>query len=257
MAGSLTIVGTGFVAGGQATLEAVGAIVAAEKLFYLTSDPLTAYWIQKLNPSAESLADAYAPSRDRGDTYAEMAERLLAPARAGARVCAAFYGHPGVFVDPSHAAIAQARREGIVARMQPGISAEDCLFADLGLDPGEFGCQSFEATDFLLYRRRFDRYSLLVLWQIGAIGVMDFRPGLLWSRKGLRVLTDVLLESYPRDHRITVYEASSFAMCAPRLDHMTLSRLPRARVTVASTLVVPPAGDARLDGKMLALLGLD
>jgi hypothetical protein len=33
--------------------------------------------------------------------------------------------------------------------MLPGISAEDCLFADLGIDPGIYGCQSYEATDFL------------------------------------------------------------------------------------------------------------
>ena len=54
-----------------------------------------------------------------------------------------------VFVQPSHESIAIARLEGFSARMLPGISAEDCLFADIGLDPGKDGCQSFEATDFL------------------------------------------------------------------------------------------------------------
>jgi Tetrapyrrole (Corrin/Porphyrin) Methylases len=255
--GSLTIVGTGFVAGGQATLEALAAIVGAEKLLYLTSDPVAAHWLRGLNSTAESLADSYAAGRDRGDTYAEMVVRMLEPVRAGARVCAAFYGHPGVFVDPSHAAIAQALAEGLDACMQPGISAEDCLFADLGLDPGQVGCQSFEATDFLIYRRRFDPRSLLILWQIGAIGVLDFRPGVLWSRRGLRVLTEALAVAYPLTHEVTVYEASSFAVCRPRMDRMPLQRLPRARVTLASTLVVPPAAASRLDRRRMALLGLD
>jgi len=31
--------------------------------------------------------------------------------------------------------------------MLPGISAEDCLVADLGIDPASSGCQSYEAND--------------------------------------------------------------------------------------------------------------
>ena len=50
-------------------------------------------------------------------------------------------------------------REGFNAQMLAGISAEDCLFADLGLDPGKNGCQSFEATDFLIRRRQFEPTS--------------------------------------------------------------------------------------------------
>ena len=37
-----------------------------------------------------------------------MVERILAPVRAGKQVVAAFYGHPGVFVQPSHEAIRRA-----------------------------------------------------------------------------------------------------------------------------------------------------
>src|SRR3546814_12671609 len=35
-----------------------------------------------------------------------------------------------------HKAIAQARAEGLEAHMEAGVSAEDCLYADLGIDPG-------------------------------------------------------------------------------------------------------------------------
>ena len=82
---------------------------------------------------------------------------------------AAFYGHPGVFVRPSHEAIARARAEGHQARMLPAVSAEDCLFADLGVDPATHGCASFDATTFLARPRPVDSSAGLVLWQVAAV----------------------------------------------------------------------------------------
>lgn len=254
--GNLTIVGTGFIAAGQTTLEALSYMRGASKLFFLVSDPVTTRWLRTLNSTAESLADAYASGRPRDQSYEQMVERMLAPVRRGKDVCAAFYGHPGVFVDPSHTAVARARAEGHRARMLPGISAEDCLFADLGLDPGENGCQSFEATDFLVHRRRYDPRSLLVLWQIGAIGVLTFRPGSLWSRKGLRVLVEELRRHYRADQEVVIYEAAPFPVCPPRIERVPLARLAKAQVTLASTLVVPPTREVRSDPDMLAKLGL-
>jgi uncharacterized protein YabN with tetrapyrrole methylase and pyrophosphatase domain len=89
-----------------------------------------------------------------------------------------FYGHPGVFVHSSHAAIKKAREEGYLAGMIPGISAADCLFADIGVDPSTSGCQFLEATDFLLRDRRLDVTGHVVLWQIGCVGDRGF------ARKG-------------------------------------------------------------------------
>lgn len=179
-----------------------------------------------------------------------MVERILAPLAGGARVCAAFYGHPGIFVGPSHEAIRRARAEGHEARMLPGVSAEDCLFADLGVDPSSDGCQSFEATDFLVRRRRPDTASALVLWQIGVIGVRDARAGHLWSPGGLRILAETLAGSYPAEHEVVVYEAAAIPTFAPRIERTPLARLPEARVTADSTLFVPPAGRREVDAEM-------
>src|SRR5690606_41924587 len=52
--------------------------------------------------------------------------------------------------------------EGFVARMEPGISAEACLYADLGIDPGRHGVQSMEATHFLVYDRVPDTSGLVL-----------------------------------------------------------------------------------------------
>ena len=82
----------------------------------------------------------------------------------GHRIVAAFYGHPGVFTYPTDESIRRARAEGYHARMLAGISAEDCLIADLGVDPARNGCQSYEATDFLLNSRTIDALAQFILW---------------------------------------------------------------------------------------------
>ena len=76
-----------------------------------------------------------------------MIERIMIEVRAGKYVCALFYGHRGLCY-PSHNAIAIARQEGYDAVMLPAVSAEDCLYADLGVHPSVPGMQIFEATDF-------------------------------------------------------------------------------------------------------------
>src|SRR5215471_9092306 len=237
--GSLTVVGTGLYAVGQVTPEALASIAGARKVFHLVVDPVSRAWLEELNPSAESLFDSYADGRSRPETYEEMVERILDPIRRGIDVCAVFYGHPGVLVHPSHEAIRRARALGARARMLPGVSSEDCLFADLGLDPAARGCQSFEATDFLTRRRTFDPSSPLILWQIGAIGVSTYRNATLWSREGLRVLGEVLSRSYPKDHELLVHEAPRFAIGEPTVIRLPLANLAEAPVSTSSTLYVP------------------
>jgi uncharacterized protein YabN with tetrapyrrole methylase and pyrophosphatase domain len=240
----------------QTTREAADLIAAAEKLFYVVADSITEAWLKELNATAESLYDAYAEGKPRRESYVEMVERILAPVRQGRRVVAAFYGHPGVFVNPSHEAVRIARSEGFEAEMLPGVSAEDCLFADLGIDPAPHGCCTFEATDFLIHGRRFDPTSHLILWQIGVVGEVKFRKQRPVDDRGLAVLTEVLLEHYPAQHEVVVYEAAQFVVCPPRIVPTPLSELPGGPVTAMSTLYVPPRERRAADREMLQRLGL-
>lgn len=242
--GSLTIVGMGIQIIRHMTVEALQHVRDADRLLYLVATDLHARWLHMQNDAAESLESSLLDGRPRVEAYREMAERLLAPVRDGHRVCACFYGHPGVFVSAAHEALRLARAEGLQAVMLPAVSAEDCLFADLSLDPAAHGCQSFEATDFLLCRRRFDERSLLVLWQVGVIGEMSSREG-GYSSAGLTMLRDRLLEVYPPSHEVIVYEAAPHPSLPTRRDRVALSVLESATVSAVSTLVVPilePAG---------------
>jgi len=183
-----------------------------------------------------------------------MVERILAAVRRGLDVCAVFYGHPGVFVSPSHEAIRRAREEGFPARMLPAVSAEDCLFADLGLNPGATGCQSYEATDFLVRRRRVDPSAALVLWQVGIVGRLDHAPDGDTSR--LPVLVDYLLRSYPPDHETVIYEAAPYPVCDPVVERVALRDVPSAGVGRLATLYLPPIARRAPDPDMLARLGI-
>jgi uncharacterized protein YabN with tetrapyrrole methylase and pyrophosphatase domain len=252
--GSLTVVGTGIKLGGQITVEALACIRHAEKLFYLATEPATEAWMQQLNPSAETLADHYAVGKSRYKTYQEITARILSAVRAGLQVCTAFYGHPGMLVNATHAAIRRARREGFRARMLPGISAEDCLLADLEVDPGQHGCQSFEATDFLACRRRFDPTSALILWQVGVLGERSIEQGMACRPERLRVLAGVLRRGYPPRHLVVLYEAAQFPACDPKIQRVPLAKLPRQQIFPITTLYVPPRPSRAEDPRVAAWL---
>lgn len=254
--GSLTVVGTGFLIAGQVTPEAYASMEVADRLFFLVAEPATRLWLESRFPLAEALDEVFWEGRPRQDAYDEIVERLLAPVRQEKDVCAAFYGHPGVFVYSSHEAVRRARAEGFRARMLPGISAEDCLFADLEVDPAAQGCQSFEATDFLIRSRVFDPHSALVLWQIGALGVTTYHLQGLWNAEGLAVLVEVLCRTYAPGHPAIVYEATQYPVCDPLIQRTTITGIPSCQVTTHSTLWVPPVARAPLDRAMMERLGL-
>ncbi len=250
------VVGTGIQAAGQLTLEAVAWIQRADRVVYVVSDPVGESVLRSLNPRSESLRDLYAPDRPRSETYERMGEHTLELVRAGHLVCFAAYGHPGVFASPTHEAVRRARAEGYVARMLPGISAEDCLVADLGVDPATSGCQSFEATDFLPNGRILDPTCHVLLWQIGALGEPNGRLG-NFRPKGLPHLVARLCKDYPADHLAVLYEAPTTATAAARADRVAIGDLSEAAITATTTLYLAPAREPRTDWRLAEELGYE
>lgn len=248
--GSLACVGTGMMLGAHMGPRARATIEQADVVFAAVSDPLVELWVQQMHSDVRSLQPCYAEGKSRRDTYREMVEAMLAEVRAGRRVCGAFYGHPGVFAQVPHRAVAQARAEGYEAHMEPGVSAEDCLYADLGIDPGTYGCQHYEASQFMFYRRRIDPSAYLVLWQVGVAGDRSLRR--FSTGQGHRqLLVERLSEDYPADHPITLYEAATLPITTPRMEEMPLSGLVAAELSLQTTLVVPPGIPLQRDEAML------
>jgi uncharacterized protein YabN with tetrapyrrole methylase and pyrophosphatase domain len=255
--GSLIVVGTGIRTVGHMTLESIAWIKEADKVLYVVGDPIAEEMIKTLNPNgAESLATMYAVGKPRIQTYNEMIERILSCVRSGLVTCCACYGHPGVFVYPSHESVRRARAEGFSAKMLPGISSEDCLFADLGVDPGIQGCQSYEATDFLANGRRIDPTSSVVLWQIGVVGDATFKTA-GYDLSALPLLIERLLQYYPATHPIYLYEAAVMPGCEPTILPVTVATLGRVPLSAGYTAYIPPAypttGDPSIYYRLAAL----
>lgn len=251
--GSLACVGLGMMLGAHLTPRARSTIEQADVVFVLASDGLVERWVQEMHRDVRSLQPYYGEGKSRRLTYGEMVDTMLDEVHAGRRVCAAFYGHPGVFAQVAHDAIDRARSEGFDAHMQPGISAEDCLYADLGIDPGRTGCQHFEATQFLCCDRQLDPAAWLVLWQVASVGDRGFTRNAT-GRAYRQLLVDKLARTYPARHDVVLYETPTLATASPRIQHLPLERLVDAELHMHTTLAVPPALPLRVDLAMRAAL---
>ena len=218
-------------------------------MLYITGDQAAVQWLERVNRNARSLNSFYEPGKPRLEIYESIVEEIVSRVRDGVHVCVVLYGHPGVFAWPGHEAVRRLRDEGFRARMLPGISTLDCLVADLGLDPAPSGCQSYEATDFLVRPRSVDPGALLILWQIGFIGRWDYEQ--VPSMRCLPLLIERLLELYPAEHEVILYEASPYPVCDPVVVRLPLEAVPDADFSPIVTMVIPPSAEPVFDQEML------
>jgi hypothetical protein len=212
-------------------------------------------WLESLNDNVVALSRFYQQKKSKQQNCDEMVETIAAAVRAGKRVCAVFYGHPGIFVEPSHQLIQLLRIEGYCASMDPGVCTADCIFADLGLDPGKTGCMTLAAEQFMFYQHRLDPAFLVILWQLGGITVcaansVKFNNITL----GLQVLTEQLLAVYPHDHEVIIYEAATMAIMPARIEKVPLGSLPKCKPGMLSTLIIPSYQPLEYDQQILAKL---
>ncbi len=255
---SLVCVGTGLQLAGQISVSSKSYVEHADIVFSLMPDSLAQKWLEGLNPNNVDLQQFYAKEgeiKNRRDTYSQMVNAILTAVREGKKVVCALYGHPGVFACVSHLSIKQARSEGYRAHMEPGISAESCLWADVGIDPGNSGHQSFEASQFMLFKHTPDPTTHLLLWQIGIAGehtLTEFHT----NSDRLQVLVEQLNEWYPLEHEIIIYEGANLPIFEPRIERLALKDLPQTELSCISTLLIPPSKKLEYNLAVLNKLGI-
>ncbi len=250
----LTVVGTGIRAGLQMTVEARLAIKQAARVLYLVADPVAEACIRNLNPAAESLWPMYQTGKPRIEIYETMIAKILNELESSGDLCVAFYGHPGVLSFPAWESIRRARATGKRARMLPAISTEDSLYADLGLDIGRAGLQSFEATRFLYYKYNFDPTAGLLLWQVSVLGEEQWNLPQTGVRSRLEVLAAYLMKFYGPEHEVFLYHAPELPTSRALIERVALRNLNKAEFISISTLYIPPRGQPQINEEVIAAL---
>lgn len=237
--GSIVCVSTGMTLGAHISPICRSHIEQADVVF-TGCHPMIELWLQEMNTDVRSLQVFYAEGKDRRITYREMVAAMMNEVRAGKKVVGAFYGHTGVFAWAPHKVIEEAKAEGYAAHMEPGISAEDCLYAHLGIDPGSYGCQNFEASQFMFYQRNIDPSAYLILWQVALAGDKSIKR-YSTSEAHRQLLIELLAEHYPLDHKVALYECPTLAIDPPRIDWIPLSEFANADISLITTMVLPPS----------------
>lgn len=242
--GSIACVGLGMTLGSHLGPLARSHIEQSDVVFAALSDGIVEMWLESMHADVRSLQPYYGEGKSRLVTYREWVEVMMVEVRAGRKVCAVFYGHPGIFAWTPHEVIKVARAEGFRAHMEPGISAEDCLYADLGIDPGRQGCQHYEASQLLFCQTPLNPAAYLVLWQVGLVGDRSLKR-FATGPEYRQVLVDVLEKNYPLEHEVVIYRGATLPIQQPRIRRVALRDLPATDVTAEETVILPPASALR------------
>lgn len=237
--GLLTCIGLGIRFAGQLTDYAKSVMEHADVVFHNANTAISEDVLRPYNANIVSLLPCYKEHEYRGDVYQLMKEKVVDAVKAGKRVCWAFYGHPAVGVTPSHDAVQELRAQGYKAEMEPGISAESCLYADLTIDPISDGIAHYEASHFLFFQHQVDVTAYLVLWQIAIAG--DYTGTLfVQTKEYLEVMTHYLCRWYPPEHKVIAYEAAELPVFPHRASEFELKELANVALRQYTTLVIPP-----------------
>jgi precorrin-2 methylase len=243
-AGRLVLVGAGVAAVSHMTLEAIGHIKAADIVFYHATNGIAAAHIRELNSNVVDLRQYHEDQKVRKITYIQMAELMLRQVRLGKNVVGVFHGHPGVLVMAARRALAIAEIQGYETHLLPAVSSIDCLFADLRVDPANYGVQILKAGSVLEGDVPLATAGHVVILQVGFVGDPTFSfSGFKHTQHAL--FFERLIEKYGKQQEAVYYVASNFPGFGPMMVPRPLAEYldPELWAKMGpGTLYLPPLG---------------
>jgi uncharacterized protein YabN with tetrapyrrole methylase and pyrophosphatase domain len=234
------IVGLGIVSVHQITREVEAAMQRSQEVLYIANGFGLAEYLSQLCPHVTDLSAAYQEGEDRMNAYNIMTAKVVEAALDHHPVTFALYGHPLVFAWPPFQVLEVASLLGLRTKVLPGVSAMDCLFVDLKLDPAG-GLQMYEATDLLLCQRPLQADIPCLVWQIGAVETRLYSQSTSKPERFSRI-KNYLLKYYPPDHNATAVCCSSFPLVPSQLTTFALKDIEMYAQDLSSgvTLYIPP-----------------
>ena len=239
----ISIISSGIRSIHDLTLEARNVLSDSDIVFYLFSDLFSINYIRSISKKSVNLKQFYKSNKKLNETYQNIVDVVMSAASNSVNVSVIFYGHAGVFCKPSHEIKRRAILNNLKFRFLPGISAEDCMVADLGYDPGE-GSQVFEASSLLFNQQKLDVNIHNVIYQIGVIEKEEQTYNLHTKYQYLNDFFNYLLSFYPETHLVTNYIASPFYFQTSTIhtfflkDGFKIENL--EKISGNSTLYIPP-----------------
>jgi siroheme synthase len=227
----------------QVTREAENAIRSSREVLYLDTGVATARYLESLCPRATPLyEESYAEGRPRTGAYEHMAARVVEAALDHPPVTFAIHGHPLVAVHAPFLVMAMAEALGLRVEVVPGISALDCLLADLRIDPVIHGMQMYEATDLLLRRRPLQPDVPLILWQIGPLETCLHTMRVSKPERFTRLVA-YLSRFYPARHEVVAVYSSPHPLMPASILRFAIEDMGQLaeQFHAGFTLYVPPS----------------
>lgn len=236
------IIGLGIQSVRHITREAEAAISRSKEVLYISADFGIREFLEERCPKVTDLHTvSYHEANERMDAYDTMSAKVIEAALDHPPVTFALYGHPMVFVAPSRLVIESSRILDLRVRVLPAISAMDCLFVDLELDPSLQGLQSYEATDLLLRRRPLQPDVPCLIWQIGAVESILYTERMNKPGRFSRI-KQYLLQYYPPDHRMTIVHSSTHPLVKSQIVTCSIAEMDKHAVDLhqGATVYIPP-----------------
>ena len=251
------LVGSGIKTISHLTYESQVMIKDADKVYYMVNEPIMKEWIQENAKKSYSLDEIYFATEKRATNYRNIEKFIIDEMQKHEFIAFVCYGHPTVFAE-SGLNIAKHfdtnKELNVKTVILPGVSALDCLFADMKIDPGGVGMTTYEVNDMLVYNKAIEPASHTVLWQVGMIGNLN-TPKYGADKAKLEYLKQHLLKYYDEEQDVYIYEAALYAAMPPIIKRFELQDLTEQAFTPISTVYIPPALKREKNMEAIEVLG--
>ncbi len=219
------IVGLGVLNVDQITRETERVLRESNEVLYVDTGVATRAYLEGLCPRVTSLFEtSYEEDAHRLSAYHHMAARVVDAAMDHPPVTFAMHGHPTVGAYAPFLIRDMAGLLNLDVLVLPGVSAMDCLFAELMVDPCVGGLQMVEATDLLLRRRPLQPDVPALIWQIGCVET-SLHTARISKPERFERLRAHLLRFYPAEHQATAVYSTPHPLMPSTIHRFALADL--------------------------------
>ncbi len=257
----ITIIGLGINPKNDLTLLALQTLKDAKKTFIVSTDD-DARSLNELNIFPENLMDLYLNGEVDSNNYEHIYSHLLNAARKYEEIVVGLPGNPGLGVTLLQMLQQRSAEDSIELEVLPGLSSFDWMHLTAERDPLERGTIILDANRLLLFNFDIDPSLDCYIYHVCSVGTNKTWIENPKTDNNIGLLKNKLLQSYPRNHPVSLVSVSSKAIkySNDQKDHIlaqtTIENLEEMleSVTFDATLFVSGMIPKQIDEDFLSLI---